>query len=275
MDAQIVQNKAVWSRRGVAGPGLSCRVATASVWHDRSYEGWDRDPLGQAMLAYRAGHRDAAVATWSDVEGWDRLPCTRLFRAGAAMPLLERRALALSRGRVLDLGAGAGGHALALRRRGLEVSAMDHSPGACRVMRARGLPRVREGDWRGDEPEGGPFDTVLALMNGLGLAGSLAELPRFLARLAGWLRPGGQVLLDSADLIYLFTVEGGHYQDLRKDHYGEVTYRMRYGRARTGDFGWLFLDPETLAREARSAGWRAEIVYRDRFHAYLARLTRA
>jgi SAM-dependent methyltransferase len=250
-------------------------VADAPPLHDRSYAGWDQDPLGQALLAYRAGRRDAAVATWSDLEGWDRLPCSRLFRAGAALPLLERRALALCRGRVLDLGAGAGGHALALHRRGLDVAAMDHSPGACRVMRARGLRVVTPGDWRGDEPEGGPFDTVLALMNGLGLAGSLAELPRFLGRLAGWLRPGGQVLLDSADLIYLFTVEGGHYQDLRKDHYGEVTYRMRYGRARTGDFGWLFLDPDTLTREARAAGWRAEIVHRGRFHDYLARLTPA
>jgi len=248
--------------------------ATASVPHDRSYPGWEQDPLGQALLAYRAGYRAATVHTWSDLEEWDELPASRFFRAGAAMPRLEREALAACRGSVLDLGAGAGCHALTLQRRGLAVTALDQSEGACRVMRDRGIVDVRKGDWRAFG--GSRYDTVLSLMNGLGLAGDLAGLDAFLDAASGWLAPGGQLLVDSADLIYLYTVEhGGLYEDMRKAHYGEAVYRMHYGEARGPSFGWLFLDFPTLQRRAALRGWQASRLHEGPFYAYLACLTRA
>jgi SAM-dependent methyltransferase len=207
------------------------------------------------------------------LEEWDELPASRFFRAGAAMPRLERVALAACRGPVLDVGAGAGCHALTLQRRGLAVTALDQSEGACRVMQARGVKDVRHGDWRAFG--GSRYGTVLSLMNGLGLAADLAGLDAFLDAATAWLAPGGQLLVDSADLIYLYTVEhGGRYEDLRKAHYGEAVYRMHYGESVSPAFGWLFLDFETLKRRASQRGWEASCVHEGPFYAYLARLTK-
>jgi SAM-dependent methyltransferase len=231
------------------------------------------DPLGQALLDYWSGQLEARVLTWSDLEGYDYLPAAYLFRKPQDMPELERIALEHCRGRVLEIGAGAGSHALALQENGLQVTALDASPGAAEVMRKRGLKHVLCGDW--DAHRGRAYDTVLSLMNGAGLAGDMAGLPRFLRRIRGWLRPGGQCLLDSADLLYLFSDQPGvQYMDLSKNYYGEAVYRMKYKGHCSQAFGWLFVDYERLARAAQRQGFEAECLYRDSEDAYLARLIR-
>jgi SAM-dependent methyltransferase len=231
------------------------------------------DPLGQALLDYWNGQRGARVLTWSNLDGYDYLPATYLFRGPDAMPELERKALQACRGRVLDIGAGAGSHALVLQQRGLSVTALDASPGAAEVMRQRGLKHVHCGDW--DAFRGRAYDTVLALMNGAGLAGDLPGLPRFLRRIRGWLKPGGQCLLDSADVHYLFSDRPGvRYYDLSKNYYGEAVYRMKYKGQQSQAFGWLFVDFERLAHHASKQGLEAECLFRDSEDSYLARLTR-
>jgi SAM-dependent methyltransferase len=189
------------------------------------------------------------------------------------MPELERIALDHCFGRVLEIGAGAGSHALALQERGLSVTALDTSSGAVEVMRKRGVRRVLSRDWV--DYRGRSYDTVLSLMNGAGLAGDLAGLPLLLKRMWGWLKPGGQCLLDSADVLYLFTDQPGvQYFDLSKHYYGEAVYRMKYQNLRSQAFGWLFVDFERLAGAARRQGFQADCLYRDSEDAYLARLTK-
>jgi SAM-dependent methyltransferase len=231
------------------------------------------DPLGQALLDYWNGKQSARVLTWSDLEGYDYLPASYLFRSPEQMPALELMALDQCVGRVLELGAGAGSHAMALQKRGLPVTALDASPGAVEVMRKRGVRRVLCRDWVAYR--GRSYDTVLSLMNGAGLAGDMAGLPLFLRRIWGWLKPGGQCLLDSADVLYLFTDQpGAQYFDLSKQYYGEAVYRMKYKTWRSQAFGWLFVDFERLAAAARHQGFQAECLYRDKEDAYLARLTK-
>lgn len=253
-----------------------------------------RDPLGLALQEYMDGQRDVAVKTWSSIEGWDVLPMSRFFRAGAALPAVERAAMSAVGGRVLDLGAGAGCHALSLHRKGLEVVALDASRGACAAMRKRGLPKVFCGHWQSLHPDSpaeqrpwkgtAGFDTVVALMNGLGLAGRVAQLPTFLEAIGHHLAPGGQLLVDSADVQYMFmdpVFAGGEglegqaatqYMDLSKDHYGECNYRMVYKDHDSGLFPWVFLDFPALRKLAGQCGWKAEKLHEDRFFGYLARL---
>lgn len=235
------------------------------------YPGWQHDPLGQALLAYQKGQTEARILTWSDLDGYDYLPAAVLMRNPSAMPLLEQLALKHCGRRVLELGAGAGSHALALQDRGCSVLALDHSPGAVRVMQQRGVHEVQCADlWH---YEGQDFDTVLALMNGSGLAGDLPGFSRLLIKVRSWLRPGGSFLLDSADLLPLFTdVPGGQYVDLTRNYYGETVYRMKFGKARSQAFGWLFLDFDTMAGLAEKAGFSATCLYRGDEDQFLAEL---
>jgi len=234
------------------------------------------DPLERALAAFQGGDRTASLMVHHDLGGPDPLPASHFFRGAAEMPALELRALELCRGRVLDLGAGVGGHALELQRRGLEVVAADVLPAAVRIMEARGVLRPIRLNWETAElqPE---WDTIILLMNGPGIAGTLEGLERFLGVVAHGLAPGGQVLLDSTVLPEMEQArerdERGVPVDGDGRYPGELHYQLEFEGVRGEPFPHLFVDPDTLADVARQTGLGLiEVVDRDGEGRFLARL---
>lgn len=230
------------------------------------------EPLGRALEAYWAG--DVTAALEVHLEGGRRsaLPAAELFRQDG-FPAAEVAALELARGRVLDAGAGAGSHALELQEDGLEVMALDLSPRAVEVMRQRGVEHAECGDLA--TLEGESFDTVLLMMNGLGLAGDLAGLDRLLVHAHGLLRPGGMLLFDGCDLRQTDDeIEQRLIAERRAAgrYFGAVMFQMGW-RGELGEpFAWLFVDPATLRYRARRAGWQMQMIYQEPGGAYTARL---
>lgn len=231
----------------------------------------NNDPVGTAIREYMQGATEAEIVVESNLTVDDVIPVRYLFRSPEQMPELEQLALEQCRGRVLDVGAGAGCHSLALQERGLEVTALDISAGAVAAMQARGVRQVVQQDVFALEGES--FDTLLLLMNGIGIAGDLEGLERMLEHLKKLLRPGGQVLLESSDILYMFEEEDGSVMlDLNAGYYGEVRYNMRYKAQETGEFKWLFIDPAILEDYATAHGYVFELLYEGEFGNYLARL---
>lgn len=233
------------------------------------------DPMGQAVLDYLKNGKAAAITVRSTIFDDDEMPVEHLFRTVAEMPLLERAALSYARGRVLDVGAGAGCHALALQQQVPDVVSIDVSPGCVEAMRLRGVQQVYLADFFTDD-FGQDFDTVFMLMNGLGICGGVNELPVFFARLDTLLAPGGSVITDACDLSYIYEDEDG-FLDLTgvEEYYGEVDYRMSYEAVEGEPFNWLYIDSETLMLEARKYNYEVEILRQDTSStAYLARITK-
>jgi SAM-dependent methyltransferase len=233
------------------------------------------DALGQALLAYQRGHLSATLAVHSSVADEEVLPAAYFFRSLWEMPEMERTALEECRGRVLDLGAGAGCHALELQQRGFQVKAVDISPGAVEVMQARGVQEVACHDiFDPALAAGEKFDTILMLMNGVGLTGTLAGLERFLEHAKTLLAPGGQILATSSDISYLYEDEDGALVfDLNGPYYGEVEYTMQFAHQTGAAFHWIFADPTVLQDYAEAAGYLAEFLEEDDQQQYLVRLT--
>ncbi|WP_243635844.1 class I SAM-dependent methyltransferase [Hymenobacter edaphi] len=235
------------------------------------------DPIGAALLDYVAGQTAATITVHSNVAEDEPLPAKYFFRTLWEMPALERTALDQCRGRVLDLGAGAGAHALELQSRGFQVKAVDVSPGAAQVMQQRGVQEVAchdvfELSTRHDEAR---YDTLLMLMNGLGVVGTLEGLERFLALAHPLLVPGGQILATSADISYLYEDEDGALVfDLNAPYYGQVDYQMSYQEQTGPAFHWLFADPTIVQDYAEAAGYEVEFVDEDENQQFLVRLTR-
>jgi SAM-dependent methyltransferase len=178
---------------------------------------------------------------------------------------LDQRALRRAHGRVLDVGAGAGRHALALQESGHEVVAIDISPLCVEVMRQRGVAEVLVGDiFELRREESGDFDTVLFLMQNIGISGSLFGLENLLLSLRALIRPGGQILFDSGPLIQLSG-------DLTDSSEGIDVY-FSYDGYRGKSFSWLYLDEKTLVDVAARLGWELEILARTPEGEYLARL---
>jgi hypothetical protein len=233
------------------------------------------DPMGQAVLDYLQNGQAEAIAVHSTIFDDDEIPVSHLFRTFTEMPPLERAALSHARGRVLDVGAGAGCHALALQTQGHDVVSIDVSPGCVAAMRQRGLQQVQLADFFTDD-FGKDYDTIFMLMNGLGICGGLNELPAFFARLDELLAPGGSVITDACDLSYIYEDEDG-FLDLSgvEGYYGEVDYRMSYGAIEGEPFNWLYVDRETLVAEAARHGYSVEVLREDADStAYLARITK-
>ncbi len=197
----------------------------------------------------------------------EEMPVDVYFRGEDEMPELELTALAMCKGKVLDVGAGVGSHALILQKRGFNVTGMDISAPAVTIMKQRGLKQAIEGNILTYKED--TYDTLLFMMNGIGLTGSIAGLKAFLQHVKGLINPDGQLVFDSSDLSYL-------YQEIPfplNGYYGEVSFRYEYKSIKGNWFKWVYVDQKTLIDIARQSGWDAEIVFEDDHDQYLARLT--
>jgi SAM-dependent methyltransferase len=234
-----------------------------------------RDPMGSAISDYYKNGRAAHLRVLSSMFEEDEMPIAHLFRSEQEMPQLEKRALTLVRGRVLDVGAGAGCHALALQEHGFEVKAIDVSPLSCDVMKARGIEDVECVNLFDTQLQS-KFDTILLLMNGTGIAGKLSRLPLLLNRLKELMAEGAQILIDSSDLKYIYENEDGSMDiDLDGNYYGEVDYQMVYKNVKGDSFDWLYVDSTLLTASCKQCGLKCEIIEEGEHYDYLARITAA
>ena len=118
------------------------------------------------------------------------------------------------------------------------------------------------------------FDTILLLMNGTGIFGTLAETSKYLHKLKSLLNPNGQILIDSSDIIYMFDEDtDGSYLVPADGYYGELTFTISYKNETEESFPWLYLDYNTLQNAAQSNGFECELIIDGEHFDYLARLT--
>jgi SAM-dependent methyltransferase len=231
------------------------------------------DVFGKGLWQYHQSPSDQELITWTSLTEEDPVPLSYFFRTFDQMPPLEKKALEMAQGKVLDIGCGTGCHSLYLQnQRNLSVVGLDSSPAAIRVATERGLLQtVNQSifDFKGDT-----FDTLLLLMNGPGICGSLDRLQLFLEKLQKLLNPGGQILLDSSDLIYLFdeTPEGEKIIPANQ-YYGELQYGIRFEN-NTETFPWLYVDYGHLSHSAHQVGLETQLILEGQNWDYLARLTK-
>lgn len=231
----------------------------------------DGDPMGYAIRDFhRTGQADTLIVHSSMFED-DEIPVADLFRRYEDMPELERLALDMAEGKILDVGAGSGCHSIALAHMGKKAVAMDISPLSVEVMKERGVDARQINFY--DESFDEKFDTVLMLMNGTGIIGNLDNMPVFFSRIRSLLNDGGSLLIDSSDLRYLFEEEDGSLMiDLADDYYGLLDYQMEYKGVKGEAFDWLYVDFDTLAYYAEENGFDAELVAEGEHYDYLSRL---
>lgn len=233
----------------------------------------EQDPMGAAIADYFNRHRAHKLRVFSSQFDEDEIPVRELFRTAKVMPPLERTALQMASGKILDVGAGSGCHALALQEQGKEVCAIDISSLSVEVMTKRGVSDARLVNLF-DEQFTGSFDTILLLMNGSGIIGRLENMPEFFLKMKQLLRPGGSILMDSSDLRYLFEDEDGSFLiDLAADYYGEIDFQMQYKEVKGEPFDWLYVDFQTLSLYAAECGFNAELVKEGKHYDYLAKLS--
>lgn len=232
----------------------------------------DSDAYGKGLKAYWQGKRTAKFTVSSDIAETEKWEISTFFRPFDKMPELEQIALSRCAGRVLDAGAGAGSHALYLQESGNEVTAIDISEGAVEVMELRGVKDARQQDFFLLSNE--KFDTILMLMNGVGIVQRIENFNTFFLQCKELLAPNGKIVLDSSNIIYMFLDDDGSALiDLNSNYYGEMTYRMDFAQYKGVAFDWIFIDFDTLSELASQHGFRCTKVYENDHYHYLAELS--
>lgn len=231
-----------------------------------------KDLMGRAIWDYYYQENPEDLQTETSISELDNLPVSYLFRDYQEMNALEKKALDLSFGKVLDVGSGAGSHSLYLQNeRKLEVTALDISPKSIEVCKARGVKNAICEDLLQFSEKN--FDTVLLLMNGTGIFQSLEHIDQYLQKLKSLVAENGQILLDSTDILYMYDQdEDGGVLVPAKGYYGELDYYLHYKGESELPMKWLYLDFDTLENAAIANGFKIQKIEQLE-DSYLAQLT--
>ena len=231
-----------------------------------------KDPMGRVIADYHKIGTTDRLRVFSPMFEEDEIPLQTLFRKYEEMPKIERKALDMAKGKTLDVGAGAGCHSLVLQERGIDVTAIDISPLCVEAMKERGVKKVLEQDFFTLD---GQYYTIILLMNGIGIVGTLERLPEFFRRLDKILAPRGQVLCDSSDISYVFEDKNGMIDiPTEMEYYGEHNFQMQYKDIIGESFEWLYIDADTLKEKAAKNGYAVETVAEGEHYDYLVRITK-
>ncbi|SEF41405.1 class I SAM-dependent methyltransferase [Flavobacterium urumqiense] len=233
-----------------------------------------KDLFGKAILDYQTNNAPEDLITETTISEEDEMSVAYLFRSYDEMPQMEKKALQLAKGKILDVGCGAGSHSLSLQNeKKLAVTSIDISANAIQACTLRGLKNAKVQDVMTLENE--KYDTILLLMNGAGMCGKLKNIPNFLLKLKSLLNPGGQILLDSSDIIYMFDddEDGGKWIPSKNEYYGEIVFNISYKGEKEKPFDWMFIDYNTLQNAALDNGFQCELILEGEHYDYLARLS--
>lgn len=223
---------------------------------------------GEALYDYLAlGELGEPLLLHSSYGDIEEMPVEVFYRDADDFPELEHIALALCDGKVLDVGAGVGSHALFLQEKGFDVTALEISATACDIMAKRGVQHLLHEDFF--ELKEQRYDTLLFLMNGIGLAGSVEGFRDLLRYSKNLLTERGQLIFDSSDISYLYE----EYRIAKPSHYlGQIKYQYEYKGHKGKPFDWLYIDQTELIRIAREENWVVQILFEDENDQYLVRM---
>lgn len=229
------------------------------------------DPFGEAIYDYFVNGKAPSLTVNSNYTKGEKIAASYFFRTEKEMPAIELSAMKNCKGKILDIGAAAGCHAIILQRKGFNVTALEKSEKAAEVLKKRGIQKVVCNDIFSYSEN--TFDTILLLMNGAGIGETVAGLEKLIVHLKTLLTEKGQILIDSTDIKYLFEEKDGSvWIDLANDsYYGEMEYEVKYKKS-VSNFKWLFIDFETLKKVAKKAGLDCILIETGKNHDFLAQL---
>jgi SAM-dependent methyltransferase len=225
----------------------------------------DEDAFGRQLLDALSGASRSAMLERDDGERGTSMSPDVFFAEHAAWAAAERAVFEYVRGRVLDVGCGAGRHSLEAARRGMDAVAFDISPGAVEVSRARGVRDVRLMSLDDVNGRLGQFDTVLMLCGNFGLPGTREGMIRWLQRLRDLTTKDARVVLDTVDPYVDDPTDPKWHAYLERNRArrrmaGQVTIRLRYGDRLTPWFDLLLVSVEELTELAMETGWRVAVL---------------
>ena len=174
----------------------------------------------------------------------------------------HKRAIEFAKGRVLDIGCGAGRHSIYLQSKGVNVTGIDSSPLAIKVCRLRGLKKAKVmsiAEISRFKPCS--FDTILMLGNNFGLFGSFSNARLLLNRLCKITSPNAMIIAESNDPYKTENPFHLRYQKANRRRGrmpGQMRIRIRYMKYVGKWFDYLIVSREEMRGILKGTGWKVK-----------------
>lgn len=232
-----------------------------------------RDAYGAELMAvYRGGKNIPEI-----VEREDRLISTsnwpaRYIGEYSTWAPPEKQAMRLVKGRVLDVGCGAGRHSLYLQKKGFEVTGIDNSPGAIKVCKLRGHKKARLMSITDIHRfKKNSFDTIIMMGNNFGLFGGYKQARRLLKQMHRITSAEGQIIAETIDPYSTTDPLHKAYQRFNRRRGrmgGQIRIRIRHNKIIGPWFDYLLVSKTEMKKIVQGAGWMIARIFEDKGPGY-------
>ena len=230
------------------------------------------DTYSQALQNYHDGKEPLNYEIVRD-DGYSSIVPLSVFFDDSDFSNIELLALDRCKGTILDIGAGAGRHSLELQRRKVNITAIDISHNAVDIMKNRGIKKVIHSDIM--ELSDVKFDTLLMLMNGIGMVGNPENLDNFLKKSKQLLSKKGIIIFDSVDVLKSYNQKHISYREKNIQNGklpGQQKLRINYAGVTGEWFNWLHISFNEVSQFAKKHGFETELVNMQDNGQYIATL---
>ena len=219
----------------------------------------EEDAFGQEMWAFYKGDRTSEIVERDDGY-FDASPKgpKAYFSEYEDWSQVERSAIEFVKGRVLDIGCGAGRHSLYLQKKGFDVLGIDNSPLAIKVCKLRGLKNaevmaIEDVDFRPDS-----FDTIIMMGINFGLFGSFKKARRLLKKFHKMTSRNGLLIASTRDAYKTENPDHLEYHRLNKERGrmgGQLRIRVRFRKYVGRWFDYLIVSKKEMKKILKGTGW--------------------
>jgi 2-polyprenyl-3-methyl-5-hydroxy-6-metoxy-1,4-benzoquinol methylase len=230
------------------------------------------DTYSQALKNYHDGKEPFNYEIVRD-DGYSSIVPLSVFFDDSGYSNIELLALDRCKGKILDVGAGAGRHSLELQRRKVNITAIDISHSAVDIMKNRGVEKIIHSDIM--SLSNVKYDTLLMLMNGIGMVENPENLDKFLLKAKQLLSKNGVIIFDSVDVLKTENPKHILYREKNiknGDFPGQQKLKINYAGAKGEWFYWLHLSFEEVSQVVKKYGFAIELVSMQENGQYIAEL---
>jgi len=220
----------------------------------------EEDAFGQEIWAYYKGKEVFEIVERDD--GYiDAMNPKVYFSEYEDWHPLEKKAMELVKGRVLDVGCGAGRHSLYLQKKGFDVLGIDISPLAIKVCRLRGLKKAEVMSIEDVDFKPKSFGTIIMMGNNFGLFGSFRKARKLLRKFHEMTSENALIIVDTRNPYKTDNPAHLEYHRFNKERGrmgGQVRIRIRFGKYATKWFDYLMVSNEEMEKILNGTGWKVK-----------------